>query len=113
MLTLPRGEAGVWRQAGKPAGAPLEVAPLKYNVSPLTCGRCVRRITEALQAIDSAARVEVDLAAGTVEAEGVFDVATVVATLAANGYEASPAVSSEPAYTDTPAGAGCCGTCHA
>lgn len=112
MLTLPRGEAGVWRQAGKPAGASLEVAPLKYNVSPLTCGRCVRRITEALQAIDSAARVEVDLAAGTVEAEGFFDVATVVATLAANGYEASPASSAGAADIE-PAGAGCCGTCHA
>jgi len=86
---------------------------LKYNVSPLTCGRCVRRITGALQAIDSAARVDVDLAAGTVEAEGFFDVGTVVATLAANGYEAAPAVSSEPTNTDSPAGAGCCGTCHA
>jgi copper chaperone len=86
---------------------------LKYHVNPLTCGSCVRRITEALQAIDSGARVEVDLAAGTVVAEGFFNDATVIATLAAIGYEASPASSAEPANTDSPAGAGCCGTCHA
>ena len=86
---------------------------MKYNVSPLTCGRCVRRITEALQAIDSGARVDVDLAAGTVEAEGILDVATVVTTLAAIGYEASPATPVEAADIARPANAGCCGTCHA
>ncbi|HEU0153699.1 MAG TPA: heavy-metal-associated domain-containing protein [Arenimonas sp.] len=86
---------------------------MKYNVSPLTCGRCVGRITEALLAIDSAARVGVDLAAGTVEAEGYFDVANVVTTLAAIGYAASPAISAASADIDSTAGAGCCGTCHA
>jgi copper chaperone len=81
---------------------------MKYHVSPLTCGRCIRSITEALQAVDSGARVQVDLAAGTVEADGAFDATTVVATLAAIGYQASPAAAT--------AGAGsgpCCGTCHA
>jgi copper chaperone len=80
---------------------------MKYHVTPLTCGRCVRSITAALQAIDSGARVEVDLAAGTVDAEGLFDEATVVSALAAIGYEASP---SKPVDT---AGASCCGSCHA
>ena len=78
---------------------------MKYSVSPLTCGRCVRSITEALQAVDSSARVHVDLEAGTVEADGAFDAATVVATLAAIGYQATPG----PAA----AAGSCCGTCHA
>lgn len=81
---------------------------MKYSVSPLTCGRCVRRITEALQSVDSGARVQVDLAAGTVEADGAFDATTVVATLAAVGYQAIPAA----ATADSGAGS-CCGTCHA
>ena len=79
---------------------------MKYSVSPLTCGRCVRRITDALQAVDSGARVQVDLAAGTVEADGAFDATTVVATLAGIGYQAIPAAAAEK-------GGSCCGTCHA
>ena len=81
---------------------------MKYSVSPLTCGRCVRSITEALQAVDSGARVQVDLAAGTVEADGAFDATTVVATLAAIGYQAIPATA-----TAGTGGGNCCGTCHA
>lgn len=79
---------------------------MKYSVSPLTCGRCVRRITEALQSVDSGARVQVDLASGTVEADGAFDATTVVATLAAIGYQAIPA-------TAGTGGGSCCGSCHA
>lgn len=81
---------------------------MKYSVSPLTCGRCVRSITEALQAVDSGARVQVDLAAGTVDADGAFDTATVVSALAAIGYEAVPASSAS-----VTGGGSCCGTCHA
>lgn len=79
---------------------------MKFNVSPLTCGRCVRSITDALHGVDPAARVHVDLAAGTVEAEGAFDAATVVSTLAGIGYEAAPASGAK-------GGGGCCGSCHA
>ncbi len=77
-----------------------------YNVSPLTCGRCVRTITDALQAIDPAARVHVDLAAGTVDVDGALDADTVVAALAVHGYEAKTAADIDPT-------AGCCGSCHA
>lgn len=78
-----------------------------YNVSPLTCGRCVRTITDALQAVDPAAKVHVDLAAGTVEVDGVLDSDTVIATLSLHGYDA------RTAGDIAPAAAGCCGTCHA
>lgn len=81
---------------------------MKFDVTPLTCGRCVRSITEALQAIDPSAQVHVDLAAGTVEASGRFDATAVVSTLAGLGYAAAPASAAAPG-----AGGSCCGTCHA
>lgn len=82
---------------------------MKYSVSPLTCGSCVGRITEALQNIDSGARIYVDMAAGTVDVEGFFDSVVVASVLAKIGYEAVPATDvSTVASPD-----GCCGTCHA
>lgn len=85
---------------------------MKYTVSPLTCGACVRSITQALLAVDPSATVQVDLDAGTLEAEGRFDPDTVISALAAIGYEARPA--SAPAGIDAAAGTnagGCCGSC--
>lgn len=82
---------------------------MKYKVSPLTCGQCVRTITNALKRIDSGAKVQVDLVAGTVDAEGTFDSATVVTALAQHGYDA---VLADGTMAGTVAGS-CCGTCHA
>ena len=81
---------------------------MKFHVNPLTCNSCVRSITQALQAVDSGARVDVDLEAGTVDVEGAFDATAVVATLAAIGYQAMPATAGARA-----GGGSCCGTCHA
>ena len=80
---------------------------MKYSVSPLTCGSCVRTITEALQSIDPKAAVAVDVAAGTIDADGDFDAAAVVSALAAHRYQAVPL----PAVAGTLAPATCCGTC--
>ena len=82
---------------------------MKYNVSPLTCGQCTATITNALRRIDSGAKVEVDLAAGTVVAQGAFDIETVVATLAQHGYDAVVANEATAKSADST----CCGTCHA
>jgi len=38
-----------------------------FQVEGMTCGHCVRAVTGAIQEIDSAATVQVDLATGTVE----------------------------------------------
>ena len=38
----------------------------QINVSGMSCGGCARRVTKAIQSVDPAAIVEVDLAAGTV-----------------------------------------------
>ncbi|GGA74808.1 hypothetical protein GCM10011521_11260 [Arenimonas soli] len=83
---------------------------MKFNVSPLTCGRCVITITQALLAVDPDARVTVNLAAGTVDFDGGLDAAAVAATLAPHGYSAVPADGlADPgqAIVDH-----CCGTCH-
>ncbi|MFH1600279.1 MAG: heavy-metal-associated domain-containing protein [Pseudomonadota bacterium] len=83
---------------------------MKFNVSPLTCGRCVITITQALLAVEPDARVTVNLAAGTVDFDGALDAAAVAATLAPHGYSAVPAdgpATPEPASADH-----CCGSCH-
>jgi copper chaperone len=42
---------------------------ITFEVNDMTCGHCVRAITEAVQAADSGARVQIDLAAHRVEIE--------------------------------------------
>jgi copper chaperone len=42
----------------------------KYKVSGMTCGGCVRSVTNAITARDGSAKVEVDLPTGIVSVEG-------------------------------------------
>jgi copper chaperone len=42
----------------------------KYKVSGMTCGGCVRSITNAITARDATAKGEVDMPAGIVSVEG-------------------------------------------
>jgi len=51
----------------------------------------VRAITQAIQALDPVARVEVDLAAGLVRVESSQDAAQIQAAIAEEGYEVAPA----------------------
>lgn len=39
----------------------------QFKVSGMSCGHCVRAITQAIQALEQTARVEVDLAGGWYE----------------------------------------------
>ncbi|MBH3340198.1 heavy-metal-associated domain-containing protein [Pseudomonas mendocina] len=63
----------------------------QFKVSGISCGHCVRAVTQAIQALDQAARVEVDLAAGLVRVEGNLDVAQIQAAIREEGYEVVPA----------------------
>lgn len=88
---------------------------MKFNVRPMTCGRCVRTITQAIQAIDPRAEVNVDLDQGTVAISGLLAAGQAVEAIEAAGYHAEPV---EPDAERVPAaggspGGGCCGTCHA
>jgi len=62
----------------------------QFKVSGMSCGHCVRAVTQALQALDQAARVEVDLAAGRVSVESVLDAAQIQAAIREQGYEVAP-----------------------
>ena len=56
------------------------------NVQKMTCNHCVRSVTQAVQALDPAARVEVNLADGTVRVDGAPPAAAIVQAIEAEGY---------------------------
>jgi copper chaperone len=62
-----------------------------FNVQGMSCGHCVKAITQALQAQDPAAGVRVDLAAKEVGVESALTADQVIALISAEGYEAKVA----------------------
>lgn len=63
----------------------------QFKVGGMSCGHCVRAVTQAIQALEQTARVEVDLAAGLVRVEGSLDASQIQAAIREEGYEVSPA----------------------
>lgn len=59
---------------------------LEYDIAKLSCGHCVRAVTEAVQEVDPAARVEVDLGRKHVSILTQAEAARIVAALAEAGY---------------------------
>lgn len=64
---------------------------LVFEVGGMTCGHCVRAVTEAVKGVDAAAEVAVDLGAGRVtvsnETTGAGKIAEAIAS---EGYAARP-----------------------
>lgn len=64
---------------------------LRYKVAKMSCGHCVRAVTEAVHRVDAAAQVDVDLKAGEVTvasaAAGVGD--RIAQAIGAAGYDAT------------------------
>lgn len=58
-----------------------------FNVQGMSCGHCVRAITQVLQAEDPAASVRVDLAAREVGVESRLTAEQVISLISAEGYE--------------------------
>ena len=58
-----------------------------FNVQGMSCGHCVKAITQALQAKDPAASVRVDLAAKEVGVESALTADQVIAAISEEGYE--------------------------
>ncbi|MNI36026.1 Copper chaperone CopZ [compost metagenome] len=58
-----------------------------FNVQGMSCGHCVKAITQALQAVDPAASVRVDLAAKEVGVESALTAEQVIAAISEEGYE--------------------------
>ncbi|MCX7080221.1 MAG: cation transporter [Pseudomonas sp.] len=57
-----------------------------FNVQGMSCGHCVRAITQALQAKDPAASVRVDLAAKEVGVESALSTEEVINLISEEGY---------------------------
>ena len=62
-----------------------------FNVQGMSCGHCVKAITQALQATDPAASVRIDLAAKEVGVESALSADQVIAVITEEGYEAKVA----------------------
>ena len=58
-----------------------------YDVKGMTCGHCVRSVTEEISQVDGVSSVEVDLEAGTAAVTGEADPAAVKAAVTEAGYE--------------------------
>jgi copper chaperone len=58
-----------------------------FNVEGMSCGHCVKAITQALQAKDPAASVRIDLAAKEVGVESALTADQVIAAISEEGYE--------------------------
>ncbi len=59
----------------------------RFKVSGMSCGHCVRSVTEAVHGVDPAAAVEVDLAGGIVMVRGFADAAKLSAAIVDAGYD--------------------------
>lgn len=68
---------------------------LVFEVEGMTCGHCVRRVTQAVQACDAQAQVDIDLRAGEVRVQTAGDAAAMAQRIADEGYRVN-AVRSNP-----------------
>ncbi|MEN2397777.1 heavy-metal-associated domain-containing protein [Pseudomonas halotolerans] len=59
-----------------------------FNVQGMSCGHCVKAITQAVQAKDPAADVQIDLSARTVQVQSSLSVDAVIQAIKEEGYEA-------------------------
>jgi copper chaperone len=73
---------------------PLQENPtmIAFEVNDMTCGHCVKAITDAVKAADSLADVRIDLARHRVEIEaGAADAAALAGVIREAGYTPVPA----------------------
>ncbi len=62
-----------------------------FDVQGMTCGHCVRAVTQAVKAADAAAEVKVDLAAGKVEVQSEQPRAALARAIEEAGYRVAAA----------------------
>jgi copper chaperone len=58
----------------------------EFQIPAMTCGHCVKAVTEAVKAVDPAADVQIDLARHHVQVQTVVQREQVVAKLVQAGY---------------------------
>ena len=57
-----------------------------FNVQGMTCGHCERAVTQALKAVDPAAEVKIDRAAGQVDVQTQQPREAIARAIAEEGY---------------------------
>lgn len=62
-----------------------------FKVSGMSCGHCVLAITQAVQALDAGAEVQVDLAAAEVRVASRLSADQLQQAIREEGYEVQPA----------------------
>ncbi len=58
----------------------------EFQIPSISCGHCIKAVTEAVQSVDAQAKVQVDLAQHQVTVETSAQRAAIVAALAEAGY---------------------------
>ncbi len=58
-----------------------------FQVQGMTCGHCERAVTQAVQAIDPAAQVKVELATGKVDVQSTAAREAIAKAIVEEGYE--------------------------
>jgi copper chaperone len=61
---------------------------IELTLPTMTCGHCVKTVTQTVQRVDAGARVQIDLPAHHVRIESALDAQVFRAALAAEGYDA-------------------------
>lgn len=84
-----------------------------FEVKDMTCGHCVRTITQAVRAIDHGASVGVDLASHRVRIEPTeLDASAFGAAITSAGYTPVLVQDTEAAAPARQKQGGCCGCCR-
>lgn len=63
----------------------------KFQVKGMSCGHCVRAVTQAVQALEAAAEVQVDLPRGEVQVVSGLPAERLMEAIREEGYEVAPA----------------------
>lgn len=92
-----------------PTDKGIKMSEINLNVSGMTCGSCVKHVTNALKALDGVGDVNIDLAAGKVKVTRATDKTDdLIAALIEDGY---PAQLDAGDATQIKTGGGCGGGC--
>jgi len=62
-----------------------------FNVQGMTCGHCVRAVTDAIKGEDPAAEVQIDLAKGEVAVQSQLAADQIIGLIVEEGYTAKVA----------------------
>jgi copper chaperone len=63
---------------------------LEVTLPTMTCGHCVRTVTETVQRLDPAARLDIDLPTHRVSIESSADADRIIEALTEEGYRPAP-----------------------